>query len=914
MANFCAFEDGTLRCAFAGISGHDPRLERENAVMTAFVVQQIDYVFFVYGLSLILLGVVCSYVAQNYQTRLAWSWLGAFGVLTGAIAWLDVAAMNLPQMPWMPWLRLSFLTLSFLCLCEFGRRTDLRSLGRVEWWWVYASLLVCALTGGIRGLDALNATVRHTLGTLGGLWTALALFDAAKAPRQYGRSALRAAGVCFALYAVAAGMIVPPAPLLTATHVNQAWFQHVTGVPIHLIRAVLALGAAACLWQYMNAQRTAAIQSRGARSLFAVHLLAVAIPAMIVAGWVVTNAVGMRADYETQLYSLVYTEGTAAMQRLAETWQQQIDLYRVYVIGITGATVFFLVAALLSVQRFQDTADRISASERLYRSVVESSPNCLCLLDQSGYILSVNPSGLETIGLPEAKLLDHRYADLWPPETQPVVKAALANARRGQRNEFEALYRRPDGGEIVWRVVLSPVVDSQHQTRRIVVIAMNITDYRAAERALRQAKETAESATRAKSEFLANMSHEIRTPITAILGYTDLLLEPEPSPTEYWNHLQAVRRNGEVLLDLINDILDISKIEANRITVERIPCSPMQILADVASVMRVRANARNLNLRIDSEGPLPETIETDPMRLRQILINLVGNAVKFTESGEVRVTARLLRPEGGEPQFQCEVSDTGIGMTPAQLAMIFRPFTQADSSTSRRYGGTGLGLTISKRLASLLGGDIAVSSEPGLGSTFRLTIPTGPLDNVPMEEYSDVRMHNAANGAGRYEDGLRLNCRILLAEDGPDNQRLLTLVLKRAGAEVEIAPNGKTAVEMALATLPGRGRRHGDPKQPYDVILMDIQMPLMDGCEAARRLRREGYHTPIIALSAHSTMEAVQQCLDAGCDDYLSKPIDRNALLRKIAQNVNAAKAAQPGVPQNAEETRDEPPILLSDR
>ena len=221
-------------------------------------------------------------------------------------------------------------------------------------------------------------------------------------------------------------------------------------------------------------------------------------------------------------------------------------------------------------------------------------------------------------------------------------------------------------------------------------------------------------------------------------------------------------------------------------------------------------------------------------------------------------------------------------MTPAQLAMIFQPFTQADSSTNRKYGGTGLGLTISKRLATLLGGDITVTSEPNQGSTFRLTIATGPVAGVSFSEHPRAVVAGTAAAAPRP----KLNCRILLAEDSPDNQRLLSLVLEKAGAEVTIARNGQEAVEMALASFPGWGRRHDDPTEPFDIILMDIQMPEMDGYEATRRLRQEGYDGPIIALSAHATTHAAHQCLAAGCNDYLAKPIDRDALLWKIAEYV----------------------------
>ena len=296
-------------------------------------------------------------------------------------------------------------------------------------------------------------------------------------------------------------------------------------------------------------------------------------------------------------------------------------------------------------QGSKDVAEQLMASERSYRSVVDNSPNCLQLLDREGRCLAINPKGLEKIGRSEAEMLGRPFLDVWPPETRPIVAAAFAKALQGQQTEFEANYFRPDGRAIIWHVVLTPIPDRQGQTHRVVELAMDITDHRRAEAELRRAKEAAEAATQAKTEFLANTSHEIRTPITAVLGYADLLMEPQLSEEDRSNHLHTIRRNGEMLLALIDDILDISKIEAGKLDVERIPSSPWQILADVATLMRGRADRKDLSLSVESEGPLPESILTDPTRLRQILVNLVGNAVKFTETGQVRVVTRLLHAE-----------------------------------------------------------------------------------------------------------------------------------------------------------------------------------------------------------------------------------------------------------------------------
>ena len=403
--------------------------------------------------------------------------------------------------------------------------------------------------------------------------------------------------------------------------------------------------------------------------------------------------------------------------------------------------------------------------------------------------------------------------------------------------------------------------------------------------ALRNAMMKAEAANETKSEFLANMSHEIRTPMTAILGFADVLLEPDANRIEFTDAARTIQRNGQVLLEIINDILDISKIEAGKITTECIECSPAEIMADVRSLMQVRADARNLDLRLERVGPLPATIRSDPTRLRQILINLVGNAVKFTEQGSVRLIAELI-PEGDTGLFhlQFDVVDTGLGMTPEQATQLFRPFQQADSSTTRKFGGTGLGLTISRRLAQMLDGDVTlVETRPGEGTRFRLTVSTGDLEGVEMIEESS----SAPSKQPRLEPfsdtaaAPPLACRILLAEDGPDNQRLIAHVLMKNGAKVTVVENGRLAVDVALAAR--------DSDESFDIILMDIQMPEMDGYEATGLLRQKSCATPIIALTANAMAGDRQKCLDAGCDDYVSKPINRRRLLDAIRAQLATA-------------------------
>jgi CheY-like chemotaxis protein len=301
------------------------------------------------------------------------------------------------------------------------------------------------------------------------------------------------------------------------------------------------------------------------------------------------------------------------------------------------------------------------------------------------------------------------------------------------------------------------------------------------------------------------------------------------------------------------------------------------LVTDVISLMRVRADEKSIRLLANVIGPLPETVLTDPLRLRQILVNLVGNAIKFAEQGEVRVTVRL---SDADSRLRMDVSDTGIGMDEQQMAQLFQPFNQVDGSASRRFGGTGLGLAISKRLVEALGGEIQVQSTPGQGSTFSVTIDPGPLEGISLTEQAVPMVEPVACDRGSTSNGVaKLNARVLLAEDGPDTQRLIRFLLEKAGAEVTAVDNGRTAIEIAL------GRDETD--QPFDVILMDMQMPVMDGYAAARQLRDAGYSRPIIALTAHAMNTDRYKCLHAGCDDYAAKPIDRDALIALIAKHAS---------------------------
>lgn len=404
--------------------------------------------------------------------------------------------------------------------------------------------------------------------------------------------------------------------------------------------------------------------------------------------------------------------------------------------------------------------------------------------------------------------------------------------------------------------------------------------------ALKTALLAAQAADRAKSEFLANMSHEIRTPLTAIIGYTELLRERTSYPAEMApigerDALETIHRNGEHLLQVINDILDLSKIEAGRLDVEHSFVAPRQIVADVTAMFEGRAGSRDLLLEQHCDVFVPDVIETDPTRLRQVLMNIVGNAVKFTETGAVRLDAKWQGPRMGPGRIEFTVRDSGIGMTQQEMSRLFQPFSQADGSTSRRYGGTGLGLAICRRLVEMMGGTIEVQSEPEKGSCFTVSLPVartrwhGAEGTVAYDGEVAPRAATASRGA---EDGCLAGCRILLAEDSADNQRLIRHLLQSFGAEVAVADNGQLAVELALQEL-GKG-------SPFELILMDMQMPILDGYDATSRLRAADYRQPILALTAHALSAEHDKCRRAGCDDVCTKPIERASFIAAIRRRV----------------------------
>lgn len=581
---------------------------------------------------------------------------------------------------------------------------------------------------------------------------------------------------------------------------------------------------------------------------------------------------------------LVASQTADASKTLHTTW---------WVVVLTSAvglgTFLFLGARIAATVRHQfravqRTNQELARSESRFRMLADSAPSLIWMTDAEGNCTYLNRRWVEFTGCSPGEHLGDGWLNVvHPGDCGRVREVFRLGVETGSPVDLEYRARRHDG-EYRWLLDYGvPIKDGEDRVVGYIGSCIDITERKQMEESLRSAKAEAEAATRAKSEFLANMSHEIRTPMAAILGYADLLLDPEHSASDRVEYIQTIRRNGEHLLTVINDILDLSKIEAGKLEIHLQACNPVQAAEDAASLMQVRAASKRLEFRVEHEWPLPASFQSDPLRLRQILVNLIGNAIKFTDHGHVVVRTRLVRTDQAA-QLIFEVEDTGIGMSAEQLQHLFKPFSQVDTSATRRFGGTGLGLNISRRLARMLGGDITATSEPEKGSTFRLEIPLGAFE--PLELVHAPAKPTEPDAQPGDRGPVRLEARILLAEDGPDNQRLISFLLKKAGAEVEIAPNGRVAVQMTL-----EAHRAG---RPFHLILMDMQMPEMDGYAATSKLRLKGCTAPIIALTAHAMSGDRERCIGAGCDDYLTKPVNRQQLLEACAHWSEAGRAERP--------------------
>jgi two-component system CheB/CheR fusion protein len=479
-----------------------------------------------------------------------------------------------------------------------------------------------------------------------------------------------------------------------------------------------------------------------------------------------------------------------------------------------------------------------------------------------------SPKMFDLMGYPPdfTASLDAAFDRVHPDDLDEFKQYWSDAQRRGEPFQHEFRIQHPTRG-IRWiAAVGEPVKSKSGKVLRHTGLNWDITERREYEHSLEEASRHADVANQSKSAFLANMSHEIRTPMTAILGYTDLIATAIGNQ-ETLEHVRTIRRNGEFLLEIINDILDLSKIEAGKfeIALERFATS--RLVDDVRSIMELRAAEGGLALDVEYRGEIPAEIESDPKRLKQILINLVGNAIKFTKQGHVKLVVKF-----ASNVLQFDIIDTGIGMTEAQQRRLFQPFSQGDHRVNREFGGTGLGLAISQRLANMLGGNIQVTSEAGQGSKLTVNIAVSNTEHVEF-----VKPHSIVETVVEtHLEVVQLDCHVLVVDDRRDIRFLSRKFLSDAGATVCEAEDGEEAVATVTSAMQS-GRA-------FDIVVLDMQMPKLDGYETAKALRKLGYSGPIIALTADAMQGDMSRCIECGCNDYLSKPIDKALLRQKVAE------------------------------
>ncbi|ABK44437.1 PAS/PAC sensor hybrid histidine kinase [Magnetococcus marinus MC-1] len=522
---------------------------------------------------------------------------------------------------------------------------------------------------------------------------------------------------------------------------------------------------------------------------------------------------------------------------------------------------------------------------KIFRAV-EQSPASVVITDAQGNIEYVNPKFCQLTGYSAQEVLGKNPRLLKSGEMSPNFYRDLWHTVTTGLEWHGEFYNRAQNGSLFWEAAsISAIRSEQGKITHFVAVKDDITARKKLERELQQARDRAESSNRAKSEFLALMSHEIRTPMNAILGMSELLAESNLSG-EQRELLTVQRRAALALLDLINDILDLSRVESGRLELDHAPMHLPDFFIEIQDLFRQQAIKKNLAFSITLEDDLPKTYFADRARLRQVMINLVGNAIKFTQQGGVWISVERLSQQGEMVKLKFSVVDSGCGIPSEAQSQIFEPFTQADAYVTRHHGGTGLGLTISQRLVQLFGGTLQVESTPNQGSRFSfiliLQVTTEERSTQPNTQAQTTPEPNTAPSSGAP------NARILLAEDMPDNALLIKRFLKNYPCELTLVTDGRQAVEQFCRTT-----------AHFDLVLMDMQMPVLDGYSAVREIREyEAIHdlapTPILALTAHALKNDAEKSLAAGCDEHLTKPIRKEVLLAAISRHLSLAKHDKP--------------------
>ncbi len=924
---------------------------------------QLDYIFFFYGLAFLLFGAVCLSIRD--QAPLPWRLLGLFGIAHGLAEWLDAAVilLELDELTWLSAVRLGVLALSFALLLEFGRRGLAACGGRKIGRWVLAPpLLAVAATAIFVDIPSANGVARYFLALPACMITASLLAGQSRLDNREREVWLRLVAGTFVLYGLAAGAVVPVSTLPSSHWLNPDTILALFGVPIQVLRGVLALSAAAMLWCY-EIERTAMGSVRlKLRRHFWITLLTLVMVVGIGCG--VTNGLGtlfddeLEADVATELAllgnsfvsQLRATDG--AVQVLAELSPPGTDLSAANLLvdrmhRATDGGLAYLMdhdGKVLAASNRNEPASLVGKTYSFrpyFRQALEGVAGHYFALGvttlEPGYYasypirdhdrvtgvavikkaLSAAEIGLTSLG--DAHLIDAngivlfgsrpemRLRALWPlsPDVRRIVELSRqfsgvnfnpvftdepANASWVRLNHQSTLVGRRVINDDGWSIVLlrkqemtevdrlfgiivtllvSLLVIAHHLIRRRqlnaeAVLSEQQSQVQELSHTVGAARSRAETATRDKSEFLATMSHEIRTPMNAVIGLSQLALRT-PLNSKQHDYLTKIFASATALLGIINDILDFSRVEAGRMPLERVTFNLGAVLNNLATVTQAKAAEKGLTLLFQISPEVPPLLAGDPLRLGQILLNLVNNAVKFTQAGEIVLSVGVVKRSGDEFEIAFSVRDTGIGMTADDLSRVFLPFSQADASTIRRYGGNGLGLAIARQLAHLMGGTITAESVLTIGSAFVFTAPftamPGAVEAAPIE-LPPINLAGA---------------RVLLVENNEINRQIIEELLQQAGVAVDTARTGLEAVSLAL-----------EGGQNYDAVLMGIQMPEMDGFEATRRIHAEPRFAglPIIAITAHDLER--ERCLVAGMIDHIAMPVDPDALLATLARWIPA--------------------------
>jgi two-component system, sensor histidine kinase len=514
---------------------------------------------------------------------------------------------------------------------------------------------------------------------------------------------------------------------------------------------------------------------------------------------------------------------------------------------------------------------------RRYRNLADAIPQIIFRGSQVGVIDYFNQFWFHYTASTPDETMGVGWRQTVHPKNLSEIESKWREAEKDRKGfECECRFRHAQSGEYRWQLLrVVPEFNKLAELTGWIGAATDIHDQKKIQDELRLAKKLADAASETKSRFLANMSHEIRTPLGVILGFSELLISPQSNSGEKEEAVTVMKRNSQQLLKIIDDILDLSKVEAGKLDIERSEISIIELISTVRNSLAVTAKQKGLDFRVVIDGKIPQRIMSNSTRIQQILLNIIGNALKFTSQGEVVVRVSLRPPsekaDGSSSRLHFSVTDSGPGLTKVQIENLFQPFTQGDSSITRKFGGTGLGLVLSRKLARSLGGDVwATASAPNKGAHFEITVETGPLDGIEFTSNLDTSQLSAPVVSEKKPEALS-GMKVLLVEDSVDIQIWVSHLLTVEGAQVNLANNGVEGVEMAM-----RGS--------YDVILMDIQMPVLDGLAAITQLRSQGFKKPIIALTAHGMVEDRKRCLAAGSDEHVVKPVDRAHLIESISR------------------------------